>query len=332
MNNAATPSIFDTQSLASLKNGLRKDDPQALKAVARQFEAVFMQMVMKSMRAATPQEGMFESDQTRFYQELLDSQLAQVMSNKGGTGLAAMIERQLMRPANAVPVETGAAGLPLNPPAPELPLGPAQPKPFAAPEDELSFPLRKLRDRMPSRARPPEAALRDSVSPASTFEVLSNGESQAEAFSSTLWPHALNASRQTGIPPQFLLAQAALETGWGKHEPRTADGRPSYNLFGIKAGSQWNGLTVEATTTEYAQGKAERRAERFRAYGSYAEAFDDYARLLTTQPRYAAVLGTRDAASFARALQGAGYATDPAYADKLSRVIGGLQPGLYARG
>jgi flagellar protein FlgJ len=332
MNNAAIPSIFDTQSLASLKGGLRKDDPQALKAAARQFEAVFIQMVMKSMRAATPQDGMFDSDQTRFYQELLDSQLAQVMSAKGGTGLAAMIERQLARPANAVPVESGAAGLPLNPPAPELPLGPAQPKSFGVPEAEMLFQLRSMRERVPPRPRQPDAALPHSVSPASTSQVLPSGDSQAEAFGSALWPSAQNASRQTGIPPQFLLAQAALETGWGKYEPRTADGRQSYNLFGIKAGGTWSGPVAESTTTEYANGKAVRRVERFRAYGSYAEAFDDYARLLTTQPRYAAVLGTRDAASFARALQGAGYATDPAYADKLTRVIGGLQPGLLARG
>jgi flagellar protein FlgJ len=140
-------------------------------------------------------------------------------------------------------------------------------------------------------------------------------------FAQTLLPQAMQASQQTGIPAPFLLGQAALESGWGRHEPRLADGRPSHNLFGIKAGANWNGPVAESVTTEYVNGQAEQRVERFRAYGSYAEAFNDYARLLTTQPRYAAVLGTRDAASFARGLQAAGYATDPAYARKLEQVI-----------
>ena len=331
MTTTATPSIFDTKSLATLKDGLRKDDPEALKAAARQFEAVFLQMVMKSMRAATPQDSMFDSEQTRFYQELLDSQLTQVMSAKRGTGLAAMIERQLSRANNVVPVDM-PEGLPLSPAPAAVPLGTTQPKPLGLPEAEMLFPLNRLRERAQQRSRPVDGGAVNSVSPASTSQVSKNGETQAESFGSTLWPHALNASRQTDIPPQFILAQAALETGWGRAEPRTVEGLPSHNLFGIKAGAGWNGPVAEATTTEYVNGRAVRRIERFRAYGSYAESFDDYARLLTSQPRYANVLGSRDAASFARGLQSAGYATDPAYADKLSRVIGSLQANTFARG
>lgn len=320
MNNAAIPSIFDTRSLSGLKSGLRQDDPQALKAAARQFEAVFLQMMLKSMRAATPQEGMFDSEQTRFYQELLDSQLAQVMSAKGGTGLAAVIERQLSRPAMPSPAEAGeggGGGLPLSPAVPAYPLSPAQKlKPLVAPA-ESPHPL------------PPSSA---TVPPPSTFSAQPAGDGSVEAFSNALWPHAQAASRQTGISPQFLMAQAALETGWGKYEPRLADGRQSFNLFGIKAGSNWSGPVAEATTTEYVNGSPVRRVERFRAYGSYAEAFDDYARLLTSLPRYAQVLGARDPATFARGLQSAGYASDPAYADKLTRVIGSLPTAISARG
>jgi flagellar protein FlgJ len=169
------------------------------------------------------------------------------------------------------------------------------------------------------------------VPPAPTSSGTGAIDARTQAFVSTLWPAAVSASRKTGIPPQFLLAQAALETGWGRQEPRLADGRPSYNLFGIKAGSGWSGAVAEASTTEYgANGQELRVVERFRAYASYAEAFDDYARLVSTQPRYAQVLGARDAASFAQGLQSAGYATDPAYADKLMRVIG--SPALTMRG
>jgi flagellar protein FlgJ len=145
----------------------------------------------------------------------------------------------------------------------------------------------------------------------------------ARDFVSRVWPHAIEVSRATGIPAHFMVAQAALETGWGKSEPRLADGRPSFNLFGLKAGRSWSGAVAEAQTTEFVDGVAQRQTERFRAYGSYAEAFRDYASLLLSSKRYAGVVGTQDAATFARGLQQAGYATDPMYAAKLERIIGG---------
>jgi flagellar protein FlgJ len=145
----------------------------------------------------------------------------------------------------------------------------------------------------------------------------------AREFVSRVWPHALEVSRATGIPAHFMVAQAALETGWGRSEPRLADGRPSFNIFGIKAGRAWGGAAVEAQTTEFVDGVPQRRTERFRAYGSYAEAFRDYASLLLTSPRYAGLAGVQDPVAFARGLQQAGYATDPLYAAKLERIIGG---------
>ena len=120
-----------------------------------------------------------------------------------------------------------------------------------------------------------------------------------------------------------MIAQAALETGWGRAELRAADGTPTYNLFGIKAGGGWRGAVAEAVTTEYVDGVAQKTVQRFRAYSSYAEAFRDYAALLSSNPRYAAVLERQDAAGFARGLQRAGYASDPMYAAKLERIIGG---------
>ena len=145
----------------------------------------------------------------------------------------------------------------------------------------------------------------------------------ARDFVAEVWPHAVEASRKTGIPPQFMVAQAALETGWGQKQLRNPDGSPSHNLFNIKAGSAWKGDTVAREVTEYANGQAYTEQSRFRAYGSYAESFRDYASLMTRSPRYADVLGQTDPAAFARSLQDAGYATDPMYADKLTRIIGG---------
>jgi flagellar protein FlgJ len=133
------------------------------------------------------------------------------------------------------------------------------------------------------------------------------------------------AEAKTGIPAEFMVSQAALETGWGRKEIRHADGAPSFNLFGIKAGADWKGPVAEITTTEYVNGKAQKVSARFRAYASYAESFADYAQLMKASPRYAkltqSVAKTASPVAFAQGLQKAGYATDPAYADKLTRVI-----------
>lgn len=316
---ASLPSIFDVQSVTKLKGAVRQDDPKALKAAAQQFEAVFLQMVLKSMRAATPQEGLFDSEQTRFYQELLDSQLAQVMSAQGGTGLASMLEKQFSKSANAVVPPGEAGAFPLEMPA----------TPFQLPQSGRSLQLPQ--DNAPASLPLGDSPVRPLLQPGSALPA-PTGNTAAQDFTRTMWPYAAAASQQTGIPPQFLVAHAALESGWGRSEPRLPDGRNSYNLFGIKAGANWTGPTASAATTEYVGGNAERRTERFRAYGSYAEAFADYANLLKSQPRYAQVLGMQDAAGFARGLQSAGYATDPQYGDKLLRVIGSISSGASVLG
>jgi flagellar protein FlgJ len=134
--------------------------------------------------------------------------------------------------------------------------------------------------------------------------------------------HANEAAIATGIPAKFMLGQAALESGWGKREIRNPDGSTSHNLFGIKAGANWSGPTVSVTTTEYVNGVARQQVEKFRAYSSYAESFKDYASLITKSPRYSAVVGNSSSVEgFATSLQPAGYATDPRYAEKLSRTI-----------
>jgi flagellar protein FlgJ len=143
-----------------------------------------------------------------------------------------------------------------------------------------------------------------------------------QAFQDKLASHANEASRTTGIPAKFMLGQAALETGWGKREIRSADGTASHNLFGIKATANWTGKTVEVATTEYVNGVARKKMEKFRAYDSYADSFRDYASLLKNNPRYQNVIANgKDATAFAQGLQAAGYATDPHYAAKLGRII-----------
>jgi flagellar protein FlgJ len=293
MVNSNAALAVDANSLNQL-NTLSKQSPQqALQGAAQQFEAMFIGMLMKSMRDATPQDGLFDSDQTKLYQSMLDQQMAQAMA-KRGIGLGAMMVKQLSKATEQSPasgVGTYSAD-PWVPPPASTTQGTSQPWAGETP-----------------------ATTGASVEPAA-------GNTHLRDFADSMWPHAANASRATGIPAQFMLGQAALETGWGKHQMRHTDGTPSYNLFGIKAGANWKGPTVSASTTEYVNGVAVKSTEKFRAYSSYAESFNDYAKLLQSNPRYAAVLqSVGDASGFAKSLQHAGYATDPQYAQKLARVI-----------
>jgi flagellar protein FlgJ len=305
---------LDVQGVNQLRFDAKQSSPEALKQAAQQFEAVFMNMLMKSMREAAPQDGMFDSEQTRMYTSMLDQQLTQRMASRG-IGLADVMVRQLSTAMNVPPVVEGEAqGLPLNAP------------------QESAYPLRAdvpLRGVGPYASQEDSAPLRaetrvESYVPATASPAARSGEAPAhvESFVQRLLPHAQAASATTGIPARFMLGQAALETGWGKAEIRGADGSNSHNLFGIKAGGSWKGKTVDIVTTEYVNGKPQKQVEAFRAYDSYADSFRDYANLLRSNARYQSVIAQgRDAAGFAHGLQQAGYATDPAYAQKLMGVI-----------
>ncbi|MBI5918071.1 MAG: flagellar assembly peptidoglycan hydrolase FlgJ [Nitrosomonadales bacterium] len=271
-NNVMGGLAADVKSLDQLKLQAKQSPDQALKMAAQQFEAVFLGMMMKSMRDASPQDGMFDNEQTKMFTSMLDQQMTQSMASRG-TGLADMLVKQLSH-------STGALGG-----------GAVHPAPAAQPVAHAAIPS-------------------------------AYSEGAQQDFVKQMMPAAMQASQTTGIPPQLMIGQAALESGWGKREIRNADGTNSYNLFGIKAGSGWSGKVAEVMTTEYHNGVSNKQTEKFRSYGSYAEAFQDYARLLKDSPRYAGVLQQGDAQGFAQALQQAGYATDPNYADKLVRVIG----------
>ena len=307
IQNHPNRAAYDVKASQDLREQFAKDPQEGLKAAAQQFETLFLQMVMKSMRDSVPQDGLLNSEQSRFYTGMLDQQLAQNLTTTGqGVGFARLIEQQLGRTMagadGKLPSETA------NPAGNALPL---------AASDGRHLSHNTVLSSLPTSAA---YAAQSVASPQAGNAEL---PVSTKDFVNRVWPHAVEASRSTGIPPQFLVAHSALESGWGKSEIRNADGSSSYNLFGIKAGKNWSGATVEATTTEYVDGQPTQVVERFRAYASYEEGFRDYANLLRGNSRYGSVIGSQDGMEFARRLQQAGYATDPMYADKLSRIING---------
>ena len=259
--------------LRNLRAAAARDPKAAIKEAAKQFESLFMQELMKSMRQATMSSGMLDNQGTQLGTELLDTEFAGKMSGLKG-GLSDAIARQLERQMGLT-VTSAAAG---NASAP------------AVNRTAQTTPLRK---------------------PANAAEFVARHTDAAK-----------KAEAATGIPASFMVAQAAHETGWGRKDIRMADGSASFNLFGIKAGADWKGPVARVTTTEYISGQPRKMVQAFRAYSSHEESFADYARLMTTSPRYRDVVARADdAKQFAQGLQRAGYATDPAYADKLGRVI-----------
>ncbi|HEX7634720.1 MAG TPA: flagellar assembly peptidoglycan hydrolase FlgJ [Noviherbaspirillum sp.] len=295
--NSADNLAFDAKGLDSLRQSAREKSPEALKTAAKQFEALFMNMLMKSMREASPQDGMFDSEQSRMYTSMLDQQLSQNLS-KRGLGLADMLVRQLSTAMGAQAAATDGAAVNK-----------------ASGEQANQYNLWQAPDLAPGGAA-------DSFRAKATSATNTTQPPHVQAFQERLAGHAEEASRSTGIPAKFMLAQAALESGWGKKEILAADGSTSHNLFGIKAGNGWKGRVVEAVTTEYVNGVPQKRVEKFRAYDSYADSFRDYANLLRSNPRYQSVLANAtDVAGFAQGLQRAGYATDPNYAAKLTNII-----------
>lgn len=393
----------DFKGLASLKNDAGQKDPKALREAARQFESLFTQMMLKSMREAnktfqsdSPLGG---GDQTDFYRDMFDNQMAVQMSKGKGLGLGDMLVRQLRgvsapevtdvskkltmpgepvlkhAPPSNAPIElqqkTSPAALKFSPPtnapitaqsnvgATSISVEPTVSSATATKTetgeitvwcgdgatdvDPVTDPSDLSRLAMEiARARATEAKGVTSSAPREMEEgapSISNAAPASEApetipigrkeFVAQLWPHAKAAAEELGVDPHMLIAQAGLETGWGKSIPCGPDGTCSFNLFGIKAGSRWQGQAVGVNTLEFEDGVAVQRRASFRAYESPADSFRDYAALIKNSPRYAAAVGTgSDAAAFANALQRGGYATDPNYASKLTAVAERLRVSL----
>jgi len=306
---------LDVQGVDALRHTVRTSPEAGLQQVSRQFEAMFMNIVLKSMREATPSSGLLDSQSQKVYQSMFDQQLTQNLSGRG-VGLAEAMLAQLRRtmPSGPPDAEADAAigvkpmsleprgGFPYGPNA-GIPLGSAP-----SPRTPASADLRVYQfnsDRSSGGAGGASASL----------------QGQIDDFVGRMGASAQAASTASGVPAPLILAQAALESGWGKREIRADDGTQSFNLFGIKADKGWKGATVETTTTEYVDGEPQKIRAKFRAYGSYEEAFTDYARFITRNPRYANVLATDDPAEAAHGLQRAGYATDPRYGEKLVRIM-----------
>ena len=310
---------LDQRSLDGLRSEAARDPRAAAHQASVQFESLFTQMVLKSMRDATPKtEGGAPGQDT--FVGMLDARLSQQLAGRPG-GLAEMLERQLTRhmqnitPQPAVPLAAGEdlpAALEVAPALPQrAPAVATAPAALAAPA-------------APAALAAPVA--RQYARPSAAASGVESQRGRAATFIQKMLPHAREAERQTGVPASFILGQAALESGWGKAEIRNRDGSTSFNLFGIKATRGWQGSKAQVTTTEFQEGQPVKQKAEFRSYASYTEAFADYARLLASHPRYGEVVrkgGTAE--TFDGGMQRAGYATDPQYASKLTRTIQAAQ-------
>jgi flagellar protein FlgJ len=269
----------DTKGVDALRYAASKDPKAAIKETAKQFEGIFMQQLMKSMRQATLSSGLLENSGTQMGTELLDTQFAQSLSGRPG-GLSEMIAKHLERQ--------------LGEPLANMAKDAASAQTVAATGQTGTAPL--------------PAALQGKERQVGFLKLHDSAAKAAEA--------------ETGIPATFMVAQAAHESGWGRHEIRNTDGSSSFNLFGIKAGKDWTGPTTTVTTTEVINGQPRKVQAKFRAYASYEESFKDYAKLMKDNPRYSKVVAAGSSAQgFAHGLQRAGYATDPEYAKKLTNMI-----------
>ncbi|MCL5499706.1 flagellar protein FlgJ [Phytobacter palmae] len=284
---------WDAQSLNDLKTKAGQDPQANLRPVARQVEGMFVQMMLKSMREALPKDGIFSSDSTRMYTSLYDQQIAQQMTAGKGLGLADMMVQQMS--GGQAPV----------PPGDQM-----QQVPMKFDRETINTYQSQAITQMVRKALP--------KAPESSDEPLSG---DSKDFLAQLSLPARLASQQSGVPHHLILAQAALESGWGQRQITRENGAPSFNIFGVKATSSWKGPTTEITTTEYENGEAKKVKARFRVYSSYLEALSDYVSMLSRNPRYAAVTTAATPEQGAQALQNAGYATDPKYAQKLTTMI-----------
>ncbi len=313
-----TAAVTDMSQYSALRVGAKNSDPAALREVAGQFEALFLQSMLKSMRDASIGDPMFgDSNAHELYEDMLDQQLAVEMSSGKGIGLAEILVRQLGGDAAARPSpermydverrDSGAGLRRFDLPSRDLA---SEPRSQEIGGKRGSNTIERGGTAYPIAGRP--AAVGPLAKPA---------WDNPESFARDVWPHAQRVARELNVPAEGVLAQAALETGWGRHVMPGSDGTASMNLFGIKAGRTWSGDSVAQRTIEFDGDVARQEVARFRSYGDVAESFDDYADLIVSNGRYENVRNHgKDVASFAAALADSGYATDPQYAQKITRV------------
>jgi flagellar protein FlgJ len=288
--NTAADTYTDFSGLQALKRAAAKNDPAAVRQVAQQFESMFTRMMLKSMRDAVGTDPLFGSDQEKMYQGMYDDQLSLQLSKGRGLGLADMLVRQLQR--LGAPGAGSATGA-------------------------------NAAGSVPGSA----AGAAGGITGKSALPAASSATQQN--FIQGLWPQAQQAAEQLGVDPRNLIAQAALETSWGRSVPHDSSGQPSNNLFGVKATGGWDGASVPAETTEMSAQGATSEVAPFRSYADATQSFQDYVSILRNNPRYAAALNTgTDARAFATGLQRGGYATDPDYARKVSAIANNISGHL----
>jgi flagellar protein FlgJ len=285
----------DIQGLDTLRRAAQSGDKAALVEAAQQFEGIFLQMMLKSMRKAqdvlADEDSPFNSEQVKFYRDMHDQQLATDLASKGTVGLADIIVKQLGQ------LEDGYT-----------------PASVIRNDGNLS----SINRRQAAAVQQAQAA----VLGANNYKA--SGFDSPQDFLETLYPQAKQAAEQLGLDPLALLAQAAVETGWGKHLIHNAQGQSSHNLFGVKADRNWTGDKTLIDSIEFEQGIAKSKKSPFRAYGSFGEALQDYVDFVKQNPRYeAAVNNSQEAPRYFAELQQAGYATDPEYANKVVSVLNG---------
>ncbi|WP_438767237.1 flagellar assembly peptidoglycan hydrolase FlgJ [Kushneria sp. TE3] len=332
---------LDVQGLSKLKYSARDNPQESLKETTQQFEALFLQKMLKSMRDAMPKSDLLKSDSMDTYTKMLDQQWAQNLSEQG-IGLSDMMIKQLSKDSggddagSVDPLETLRAQSRNIPSAMAMPLSEEQSRRNAGLEASSNVvkPAEQKRGPLIEGYASLDGGLQARVD---HQKMMADVAPHVSSFVTKMGSAARAVSERTGIPHQLILAQAALETGWGAKEIRTSDGKASHNLFNIKATGGWQGDRASVMTTEFEAGKAQKERAAFRVYDSYEAAFSDYARLLTENPRYQPVLDARTPEAAAHALQKCGYATDPRYGEKLVSIMSqmpgdapGVSRSLYA--
>ncbi|MDK1285589.1 flagellar assembly peptidoglycan hydrolase FlgJ [Pseudoalteromonas umbrosa] len=305
-------SFFDLNNLNSLRQDALKSagdgdaSKQALKKAAEQFESIFTQMLLSSMRKANEafedKDSPFNSSSVKFYRDMHDQQMALELSGKGSLGLADLIVQQLSPQKDGyMPSSVIRTGAEIQS---DKIAGGQAPHKNTPDSTELTT------------SAPSEIAQQQQTDP-QAFE-------SPEEFINTLWGYAKSAAEKIGLNPAVMVAQAALETGWGKHVISKPDGNSSFNLFNIKADSRWTGDSASKMTLEFEQGLPVKKQANFRAYESLKDSFSDYVNFLQSNPRYEdALKKVAKPSDYLDALQQAGYATDPNYANKIKNVLGG---------
>lgn len=306
----STPAVTDFGQFQSLRAAAGRNDPKALREAARQFEALFTQMLLKEARRTQFGDDL-TGEQGDFYRDMFDQQMALHLASGKGLGLADLLVQQLGGGAGAVPA-TSQSGFPR---AAAVVTGAGQ----AERRESVSISPTTVDSPIAGKAASTTASAAGAVAAPDISDPGWQPRSREE-FVAAIRPHAEKAAAELGVPARALIAQAALETGWGQRIGRGGDGINSFNLFNIKAGASWGGPELIRSSAEYGNGTWSSQSGSFRSYSSIGAAFDDYVRFLKNNPRYTEALNCADVQTFAQNLQSAGYATDPEYAQKLVRV------------